>query len=82
MESRASLAEDSILPPEISPKGAVRTTRLSEASAVLVTGATGFLGAFLLDELLRTTGQTPAITVSFATALQAEEGPATECWRP
>ena len=57
MESRASLAEDSILPPEISPKGAVRTTRLSEASAVLVTGATGFLGAFLLDELLRTTGQ-------------------------
>ena len=57
MESRASLAEDSILPPEISPKGAVRATRLSEASAVLVTGATGFLGAFLLDELLRITGQ-------------------------
>ena len=56
MESRASLAEDSILPPEVSPKGAVRTTRLSEASAVLVTGSTGFLGAFLLDEMLRTTG--------------------------
>ena len=57
MESRASLAEDSILDPEISPKGAVRTTRLSEASSVLVTGSTGFLGAFLLDELLRTTGK-------------------------
>ena len=57
MESRAALAEDSILDPEISPKGAVRTTRLSEASAVLVTGSTGFLGAFLLDELLRTTGK-------------------------
>ena len=56
MESRASLAEDSILPPEVSPKGAVRATCLSEASAVLVTGSTGFLGAFLLDELLRTTG--------------------------
>ena len=57
MESRAALAEDSILDPEISPKGAVRTTRLSEASSVLVTGSTGFLGAFLLDEMLRTTGQ-------------------------
>ena len=57
MESRAALAEDSILDPEISPKGAVRTTRLSEASSVLVTGSTGFLGAFLLDELLRTTGK-------------------------
>ena len=30
---------------------------MSEASSVLVTGATGFLGAFLLDELLRITGQ-------------------------
>ena len=56
-ESRVSLAEDSILDPEISPRGSVRTTRLSEASSVLVTGATGFLGAFLLDELLRATGQ-------------------------
>ena len=56
-ESRASLAEDSILDPAISPKGNVRTARLSEATSVLVTGATGFLGAFLLDELLRTTGQ-------------------------
>ena len=57
MESRAALAEDSILDPEISPKGAVRATCLSEASSVLVTGSTGFLGAFLLDELLRTTGK-------------------------
>ena len=57
MESRVSLAEDSILDPEISPRDNVRATRLSEASSVLVTGTTGFLGAFLLDELLRTTGQ-------------------------
>ncbi|MDE2861021.1 MAG: thioester reductase domain-containing protein [Chloroflexota bacterium] len=56
-ESRVTLAEDSVLDPEISPKGNVRTTRLSEASSVLVTGATGFLGAFLLDELLRSTGR-------------------------
>ena len=55
--SSVSLAEDSILSPEISPRGGARTTRLSEASSVLVTGATGFLGGFLLDELLRTTGR-------------------------
>ena len=57
MESRISLAKDSVLAPEILPAGSVKTTRLSEASSVLMTGATGFLGAFLLDELLRTTGQ-------------------------
>ena len=57
MESRISLAEDSILDPEISPRGNAGTTRLSEASSVLVTGTTGFLGAFLLDQLLRTTGR-------------------------
>ena len=56
MESRISLAEDSTLDPTISPGGAPRITRLSEASSVLVTGTTGFLGAFLLDELVRATG--------------------------
>ena len=57
MESKNPLAKDSVLAPEISPEGSARVTRLSEASSVLVTGATGFLGAFLLDELLRATGQ-------------------------
>ena len=57
MTSRTSLAEDSILDPGISPRGDARTTRLSEASSVLVTGTTGFLGALLLDELLRNTGE-------------------------
>ena len=57
MKSTVSLAEDSILDPEISPRGDATTTRLSDASSVLVTGTTGFLGAFLLDQLLRTTGQ-------------------------
>ena len=56
MESRIPLAEDSILDPDISPVGAPRITRLREASSVLVTGTTGFLGAFLLDELLRAAG--------------------------
>ena len=57
MESRISLADDSVLDSEIAPDGNARVTRLSEASSVLVTGTTGFLGAFLLDELLRFTGQ-------------------------
>ena len=56
MEPRISLAEDSILDPTIAPGGAPRITRLSEASSVLVTGTTGFLGAFLLDELVRAAG--------------------------
>ena len=56
MEPRISLAEDSVLGQEIAPRGAPKITRLSEASSVLVTGTTGFLGAFLLDELLRATG--------------------------
>ena len=55
MESKISLVADSTLDPAISPGGVPRITRLSEASSVLVTGATGFLGAFLLDELLRVT---------------------------
>ena len=55
MESKNSLANDSVLAPEISPSGSARTTRLSQATSVLVTGTTGFLGAFLLDELLRAT---------------------------
>ncbi len=57
MEMRNLLASDSVLSPEISPNGDARPTRLSRASSVLVTGATGFLGAFLLDGLLRATGR-------------------------
>ena len=57
METGIPLAEDSVLDPEVFPKSDARALRLSEASSVLVTGATGFLGAFLLDELLRNTAQ-------------------------
>ena len=57
MESRISLAEDSVLDPEISPGAEAKITRLSEASSVLITGTTGFLGSFLLDHLLRATGR-------------------------
>lgn len=56
MKSKNSLVSDSVLAPEISPSDSAVATRLSQATSVLVTGATGFLGAFLLDELLRATG--------------------------
>ena len=56
MESKLSLADDARLDPDIMPPHGVDCLRLSEASSVFFTGATGFLGSFLLDELLRHTG--------------------------
>ncbi|KAF2104168.1 acetyl-CoA synthetase-like protein [Rhizodiscina lignyota] len=50
----AILRADSLLSPEIQPSKATMCP-LSEASTVLLTGATGFLGAFLLRELMEST---------------------------
>ena len=48
---------EAVLEPGISPEGARQgVSRLSEARDVFLTGATGFLGAFLLDGLLSATG--------------------------
>ncbi len=55
MTAEFSLAEDSLLDPAVAPAGGSGSGRLTEASKVLVTGATGFLGAHLLDELMRYT---------------------------
>lgn len=44
---------DAILEADISPRGKAAPIPLSEARKVFLTGATGFLGAFLLDEILR-----------------------------
>ena len=57
MTAEVSLAEDARLDPAVVAIGESKRSRLSEASKVLVTGATGFLGAHLLDELLRYTDQ-------------------------
>ena len=51
-----TLAEDAILDSKIKPRIEADTTLLSEASSVLITGTTGFLGAFLLNQLLHVTG--------------------------
>ncbi|EDN06222.1 hypothetical protein HCAG_02825 [Histoplasma mississippiense (nom. inval.)] len=60
----AVLRVDSILEEDIQPFGA-KARSLSEASTVLLTGATGFLGAFLLHNLLETTSAKIVCLVRF-----------------
>ncbi|HKH12442.1 MAG TPA: amino acid adenylation domain-containing protein [Rubrobacter sp.] len=50
------LRAEAVLEPEISPEGAAKAAALPEAEDVFLTGATGFLGAFILDGLLASTG--------------------------
>ncbi len=50
-----SVASDLILDPAIAPSGVALVTDPKAAQRILLTGATGFLGAFLLDELLNRT---------------------------
>ncbi|XXG95646.1 TATA-binding protein (TBP) [Hypoxylon texense] len=61
----AVLRADSILPPDIKPSGA-KMQRLSDADTVLLTGTTGFLGAFLLSTILETTSAQVICLVRFA----------------
>jgi thioester reductase-like protein/amino acid adenylation domain-containing protein len=50
------LAAEAVLEPEIAPSSAAESTpTLQDAGDVFLTGATGFLGAFLLDGLLSST---------------------------
>lgn len=49
------LREDSVLDEDIKPSGPTTMNSLSKANTVLLTGATGFLGAFLLSDLLERT---------------------------
>ena len=52
------VASDLILDPAIVPQGIAPVVDANSAQRILLTGATGFLGAFLLDELLnRTTAE-------------------------
>ncbi|KAI5918109.1 non-ribosomal peptide synthetase [Camillea tinctor] len=59
------LRADSVLPADIQPKGA-KMQRLSEADTILLTGTTGFLGAFLLSAVLETTSARVICLVRFA----------------
>lgn len=61
----AVLRADSILPDDIRPSGA-KACPLNEADTVLLTGATGFLGAFLLHTILKTSPANVICLVRFA----------------
>jgi thioester reductase-like protein len=54
--SEIDLRAVAVLEPEISPEGRVEASALPDAEDVFLTGATGFLGAFLLGGLLSSTG--------------------------
>ncbi|KAK5114015.1 hypothetical protein LTR62_003138 [Meristemomyces frigidus] len=51
----AALREDSYLDADIKPTPRLKMTALKDARTVLLTGASGFLGAFLLNDLLEST---------------------------
>jgi thioester reductase-like protein len=55
--TQVALKAEAILPPEISPNGAqaLEIGQITHPQNILLTGATGFLGAFLLQELLQHT---------------------------
>ncbi|KAI1329452.1 enterobactin synthetase component F [Xylariaceae sp. FL0255] len=58
------LKSDSVLPDDIQPKS-TKMMRLSEAETVLLTGSTGYLGAFLLHALVETTSARIVCLVRF-----------------
>ncbi|KAF4634176.1 hypothetical protein G7Y89_g3934 [Cudoniella acicularis] len=70
----AVLRADSALPEDIQPSGAPMCS-LSTASNVLLTGATGFLGAFLLTDLLENTSARILCLVRFTDPTE-EDAPA------
>ncbi|MGH3087876.1 MAG: thioester reductase domain-containing protein, partial [Rubrobacteraceae bacterium] len=51
--SKPDPREDAVLESDISPEGEAKRVALAEAENIFLTGATGFLGAFLLEEFLR-----------------------------
>ena len=65
----AVLRADSVLDKEIQPKDA-KMCALKDAKTVLLTGVTGFLGAFLLRDLLESTSAQIVCMVRFADSSQ------------
>lgn len=57
-ETTLDLEADAVLDPAITPEYALPWQREQEPKAILLTGATGFIGAYLLNDLLRDTQAT------------------------
>ena len=76
----ATLAQDAQLDPEIAPRGDATATQLSEASSIFVTGTTGFLGAFLLDQLVQSTGPNTIFYCLHVAVTPERAGHPTGCW--
>ncbi|SFL14046.1 non-ribosomal peptide synthetase [Lysobacter sp. cf310] len=55
-DARTDLRARVVLPPDIDPSGALAPAARAQPASALITGATGFLGAYLVRELLDTTG--------------------------
>lgn len=55
--SKSPITEDACLDTSIVPVSAKKSLSLDDATSIFLTGATGFVGTFLLDELLRTTDE-------------------------
>lgn len=69
-EAELDLVAEAVLAPEITPDGCA-TDQVNVLDAVLLTGGTGFLGAFLLHELLQ---QTSATIYCLVRAADSEQG--------
>ncbi|UCD90083.1 MAG: AMP-binding protein, partial [Desulfobacterales bacterium] len=50
-----SIREDAVLDSSILPDSLMKPKSVQDAASIFITGTTGFLGAFLLEEILRTT---------------------------
>jgi amino acid adenylation domain-containing protein/thioester reductase-like protein len=59
------LLADSVLEKDITPPPGTKPTALKDADTVLLTGVTGFLGAFLLNDLLKRTSAKVVCLVRF-----------------
>ncbi len=70
------LAQEAVLAPEISGRGDEGSTTLAAAENIFITGVTGFVGAFLLKELLNST---TADIHCLVRAQSAEQGLARIC---
>ncbi|KAJ9624832.1 hypothetical protein H2203_004782 [Taxawa tesnikishii (nom. ined.)] len=66
------LRKDSTLDDDIRPKDGVSMCPVNKAKTVFLTGATGFLGAFLLNDLLESTSAHIVVLVRFSDPSQTD----------